>query len=115
MEYNIEIKDDIVTVTLSGNFVRSTGEDLRAKVSDLTDQGFRYLLIDMSNVQFIDSYGITVCIAFYKMVENRGGLLLFVKPSKAVEKVFHITHADKKFHVVHSKSEGIQSIREKIS
>jgi len=114
MEYNIELEGEIVIINLSGNFVRSTGEELKTKVSELTDKGFRYLLVDMSNVHLIDSYGITVCIAFYKITENRGGRLLFVKPSQAVEKVFHITHADQKFHVVNNKNEGIKSIHEEI-
>ena len=114
MEYNIETEDDIVIINLSGNLVRSMGEELKARVSELTDKGFRYLLVDMSNVHLIDSYGITVCITFYKMMENRGGRLLFIKPSQAVEKVFHITHADQKFHVVNNRNEGIKSIHEKI-
>ena len=114
MEYNIEIEGEIVVINLSGNFVRNVGEELKVKVSELTDKGFRCLLVDMSNVHLIDSYGITVCIALYKMMENKGGRLLYAKPSQAVEKVFHITHADQKFHVINNKDEGIRSIREEI-
>ncbi|MDP2646418.1 MAG: STAS domain-containing protein [Desulfobacterales bacterium] len=114
MENHIEIQDDIVIINLSGNLVRSTGEDLKNEVSGLIDKGFRYLLVDLSNVHLIDSYGITVCIAFYKMVENIGGRLLFVNPRPAVEKVFHITRADQKLQVVNSRQEGITAIHEKI-
>ena len=114
MEYSIEIEGDIVIINLSGNFVRNTGEELEAKVSELAGKGFRYLLIDMSNVHLIDSYGVTVCITFYKMIENMDGLLFFIKPSQAVEKVFRITHADQKFHIVNDKNKGIKSIQEKI-
>lgn len=114
MEYNVEIEGEIVTINLSGNLVRSTVEELKAKVSGLTGQGFRYLLLDMSNVHFIDSYGIMACIAFCKILENIGGRLCLIKPSPAVEKVFHITHADQKFHIVNNKDAGIKSIQETI-
>ncbi|MHB8828118.1 MAG: STAS domain-containing protein [Syntrophales bacterium] len=114
MEYTITTEGEVVIINLSGNFVRSVGEELNASISGLLDDGSRYLLVDISNVPLIDSYGITVCIACYKMVENSGGLLFFVNPGKAVEKVFHITHADQKFRIVKNKDQGMKSIQEKI-
>ena len=116
MEFNIstEMGGDIVIIDIVGSLVASSIEELRSQVSKLIEKKYYFVLLDMSNVHLIDSYGITVCITFYKMMESRGGRLLFIKPSQAVEKVFRITHADQKFHIVNDKDKGIKSIREKM-
>jgi len=115
MEYTITTEGEVVLINLSGRFVRSVGEELNANISKLIDNNFRYLLIDMSNIPLIDSYGITVCMSCNKLVENSGGLLVFINLSQAVEKVFHITRADQKFRIANNRDEGMKSIQEEIN
>ena len=114
MEFNVGMDGDIIIMGLNGDLTASTADDLKAEVSKLTGKSFSYILLDMERVKFMDSSGLGVCIAIYKMLLEKGGMLVCAQPTEAVSKVFRITRADKRLNVTPSKREGLNMLQERM-
>jgi anti-sigma B factor antagonist len=114
MEINIGMDGDVVILDLTGDLVASTVEDFNTQTMKLIDKNFVYILLEISNVNFMDSSGLGACIALHKAVTEKNGMVVFAKPSDSVSKIFRITRADQRLNVRVSKTEGIQLLNEKI-
>lgn len=114
MEINIGMDGDIVTLDLAGDLVASTAEEFKSQVAKLADKNFRYILVDMSRIGFMDSSGLGACMASHKLLVDKKGLLVCAQPSEAVSKIFRITRADKKINVAESKPAAVKTIHDRI-
>lgn len=114
MEINVGMDGDIVTLDLTGDLVASTAEELKSQVAKLTEKNFKYILVDMSKIGFMDSSGLGACMASHKMLVDKQGLLVCAQPSDAVSKIFRITRADKKINVADSKPVAVKTIHDRI-
>jgi len=86
-------------VTIEENRIdASNAEELKSAVEELVDAGHATLVIDMSQVEFIDSRGLGTCIALMKLLEKRGALgLCGLQPN--VRGVFRLTRLDRVFRI----------------
>ena len=99
---------DVVVVGLVGDLVAGTAEELKRQIEKLLQKNFNKILVELANVNFMDSSGLGACMALHKMVGEHKGRIAFVKPNDTVAKVFRITRADQKLALVKSKTEGHQ-------
>lgn len=100
--------NDVVVVGLVGDLVAGTAEELKRQVEKLLQKKFNKILVELANVNFMDSSGLGACMSMHKMVAEHNGRIAFVKPNETVAKVFRITRADQKLALVKSKGEGHQ-------
>lgn len=114
MEINIGMDGDTVVLDLSGDLVASSAEELKAQVAKLIEKNFRYVMLDMGKVGFMDSSGLGACMAVHKTLAEKSGLVVCAQPSDAVSKIFRITRADKKIAVAASRSDGIKALHDRI-
>lgn len=107
MEINLgSMGSDVVVIGLVGDLVAGTAEELKRQVDKLLQKNFNQILVELANVNFMDSSGLGACMALHKMVGEHKGKIVFVKPNETVAKVFRITRADQKLALVKSNSEG---------
>lgn len=99
---------DIVVISLAGDLVAATADELKRHVAKLLQKNFNNILVEMANVNFMDSSGLGACMALHKMIKEHNGMIVYVKPNDTVGKVFRITRADKKLSLAASKSEAQQ-------
>lgn len=114
MEINVGMDGDIVMLDLNGDLVASTAEDLKAQVAKLVEKNFRYIMLDLSKVGFMDSSGLGSCMAVHKTLNEKQGLLVCAQPSEAVAKIFRITRADQKIKVMPTRSDASKNIFDRI-
>jgi len=114
MEFNIGMDGDVVILGAAGDLVASTAEEFKSQISKLADKNFVNILLDMSNVNFMDSSGLGSCIAAHKLLDGKNGIIVFAQPNDSVSKIFRITRADQKLNIVSSKLEGIKRLHEKM-
>jgi anti-sigma B factor antagonist len=107
MEVKIGMDGDVVVMNIAGDLVASSAEDLKAQVAKLVAKNFTFILLDLSNVGFMDSSGLGACMAVYKLLKEHDGMLVCARPSDTVAKVFKVTRADTKLKVVPSKNDGV--------
>lgn len=82
---------DHTVVVVSGEVDAASSDSLRTAIFDVIEGGQPKVVIDMSEVSFIDSSGLRVLIGGYKAAESAGGSLTIGAPSDAVVRLLEIT------------------------
>ncbi len=85
-------KADLLQIKLKGELDESCGDYARAALDGLIDgDGIRRIVIDMSELSFMDSTGIGVLIGRYKRLKPRGIPIYISAPTKAVDRVLGLS------------------------
>ena len=88
MRITARFADDIVIVSLSGKFLAgSDGPYLRQKVKDFIDAGTRKLIIDFSDVPYIDSTGLGFLAGARVTAQNAGTRMVLANLNMHVQKI----------------------------
>ena len=69
--------------------------DLRQAVVTAVAEGSRLLVLDLSELDFVDSFGLGAVVGALKRVRQRGGELALVCPSSRIRRVFEICDLDR--------------------
>jgi len=72
-----------------------SGEALRAAFDELFNNGLRIVVLDMSSVQIINSYGIGKVLSCYKKINAESGQLRVKALSGFVKETFELLMLDK--------------------
>ena len=91
--------EDVVVVRVSGEVDILTSPALGDQLRSVTDQGHPSVVVDLGEVTFLDSTGLSVLIAGLKRCEAAGGQLYLTSPRPNVRKVLEITGLTDVFHV----------------
>ena len=96
MEFPTEIVGDKGYIKVTGDLdSEQSGEALRKAFNQLYDQGRRTIVLDLSGVQIINSYGIGKVLMCYKRLKAENGVLM-VKPLEGfVKETFELLMLDK--------------------
>ncbi|MFH9011012.1 STAS domain-containing protein [Streptomyces sp. NPDC017943] len=78
----ISREEDLAVAALPEDVDFFTSADVRAAGEELLDGGCRYLVLDTTPVDYIDSTGITVLLTFWQRLEAAGGALLVAVPDE---------------------------------
>jgi len=71
--------------------------------------GVRNVIVDLTNVDFLDSSGLGSLIALLKRISDRGGDMKIVGLQKKVRMIFEITRAYKIFDIFDNTDEAIKA------
>jgi anti-sigma B factor antagonist len=74
-----------VTVTLEGDVDVATAPALQRRLDTVLSEGVEDLVVDVSDVPFIDVAGLTVLLRVQYRLSLRGGRLTVLGPSRALE------------------------------
>ena len=96
------------TVKPQTDIVASAVADLRAEMMSLVKQGCSILLIDLSNVEMIDSAGLGSLITAHKMIEKSGGKMEIHNASPELCTLFKAMRLDRHFAVNPQPEEDTQ-------
>lgn len=101
--------DGVVVVDVGGSVDVYTASELRSGLDAQIQQGNTRLVIDLKDVDFLDSTGLGVLVARLKIVRNQNGWLRLVCTSDKVLRVFRITGLDKVFAIHESLEAALES------
>lgn len=88
MRIAVRFKDDVPVVSLAGKFLAgSDGPYLRQKVKDLIDAGAKQLVIDFSEVPYIDSTGLGFLAGARVTAEKAGVQLILASLNTHVRRI----------------------------
>src|SRR5258707_12784649 len=83
----------ITLVDLSGRISLGDGSALlRKTVRDLLEEGRTKIILNLGDVNYIDSSGIGELVSGFTAVRNRGGELKLVKPTKKSHDLLQVTN-----------------------
>lgn len=96
---------DYVVVEVGGEIDVYTAPQLRESLVALSERGQHKIVVDMANVEFLDSTGLGVLVGALKRAKAREGQLRLVSSQERILKIFRITGLEKVFDI-HDAVEG---------
>ena len=102
--------DGVTILDLSGRITLGEGSvQLRDAVRDLLSKGQKYILLNLGDVNYIDSSGIGELVSAYTTVRNQGGELKLLNLTKKVHDLLQITKLYTVFDVKDDEASAIAS------
>jgi anti-sigma B factor antagonist len=100
--------NDVTIVDLSGQIKLGEGSSvLRDIVKDLLGKGRKNILLNLRDINYIDSSGIGELVSAYTSVRNQGGELKLLRLTKKVHDLLQITKLYTVFDVRDDEAEAI--------
>jgi anti-sigma B factor antagonist len=110
MKVNIRQVDGVTILDLSGRITLGEGSvQLRDSIRDLLAKGSKLILLNLADVNYIDSSGIGELVSAYTTVRNQGGELKLLNLTKKVHDLLQITKLYTVFDVKDDEASAIAS------
>ena len=92
MEVNSKIYMETLYLQVSGELDEHTAHYARASMDEQMEAGgFKQVIIDLSQLDFMDSTGIGVLIGRYKKMKQAGKPIFISNPSAQADKILKMT------------------------
>lgn len=109
IEFNNQ--NDKLIVQMVGELDHHSAEEVRNKIDDRLDrQGTIKLIMDFSNVTFMDSSGIGVVIGRYKKLSLKKGVVCIANVNSSVKRVFELSGMFKIINLYDNIEQAVNSI-----
>ena len=100
----------VAILDLSGRIVLGEGSAaLRGAIRDLAASGQKLILLNLADINYIDSAGLGELVASFATIRRQGGQLKLLKLTKRVHDLMQVTKLYTVFEVYDSESEAIDS------
>ncbi len=116
MRIEVKFKDDIAVMSLSGKFLAgSDGPFMRQKVKDLIDAGTRKMVIDFSEVPYIDSTGLGFLAGSRVTAQNAGVSLVLARINPHVKKILDGVRLTPFFVLAEDEASALSKVNENVA
>ena len=113
MTYLVEERGDVVVVSPHGELDAETSRDFQDQVDELLKAGWRYFVIDLHKVPFVDSSGLSALVRLYKRVRMGEGDVGLAQVPPNVMKILQLTRLSRVFDIFSTAEEAATSIKQK--
>ena len=104
--------DDVVILDLSGRITIGEGTViLRDQIQKLLNAGDRKFLLNLEDVNYIDSSGLGELVTSFTTVRNHGGLLKLLNLTRRVQDLLQITKLLTVFETFNSEAEALKTMK----
>jgi anti-sigma B factor antagonist len=110
-----QISGDVFIVHCDGRIVfGDEGAALRERIRDMLS-GSPRVVVNLNEVQYLDSGGLGILVGLCVSARNRGGELKLVNPSQRVSDVLRRTNLDTIISVYGSDEEAVAAFRKQVA
>ena len=103
---------DVAVLDISGRITLGEGNVmLREIVRELLDKGNKKIVLNLSEVQYIDSSGVGELVKTHTTIRNQGGQLRLVNLNKRVNDLLQMTRLSAVFDIDRDEASAIESLR----
>jgi len=107
---NTRLVGGVTIVDLSGRIVLGDGSTaLRDLVRNLISAGNKKILLNLRNVDYIDSSGLGELVSAFTSMRSRGGALKLLNLSKRVQALLQITKVYTMFDITDDEATSVKS------
>jgi anti-sigma B factor antagonist len=104
--------DGVIVLDLSGRITLGEGSvQLRDAIRDLIGKGQRRILLDLGEVNYIDSSGLGELVSAYTSARNQGASLKLLKLTKKVHDLLQLTKLYTVFDIYDDEASAITSFK----
>ena len=92
MDIQYKLSNETMNILLSGELDEYSANYARTILDELiSNNNFSQIVIDLSELKFMDSTGIGVLIGRYKKLKDKQKPIYILNPNKHVEKIFKMS------------------------
>lgn len=111
LDYKITEENNIQVLVLSGELIdKNQATNLVKNIDELLIEGKNKLIIDLSNLKYMNSSGLNVLIQLLTKTRTNGGESVIFNVSKKVNDLLVITKLNTLFKVADSKESAIKML-----
>ena len=115
MKYSIENNDEVIIFTINTKNINSEiSADLKEQMLIISQPDIKALLIDISEVETIDSSGIGSLLLAERQLSDHGVPMAFIGASDAIKSTMKILNIDKLFDFFDTIEEARKVIDEEL-
>ena len=94
-------------VVLAGEVDATNSDELYGVLESVVTQQPRLIVVDMSELSFMDSTGLRMLLRSSRALDQQGGVLALAAPQISVARVLQLTRADQLIPVYESVADAI--------
>ena len=110
MNSNQQISDSLEVIALPNRLVMANAKDTRDMLKQLIEQGKTRLVLDLTDVEFIDSSGLSVLVSALKVAQKEDGEVVLLSPSDGVRSLIELTRLHQVFEIFEDKDAAIRRV-----
>ena len=110
MEIAVDREGEVTVIRLSGEVDASNSAEAGQRLREAAPEERPRVVLDMSDLRFLDSSGLAALIAFLKDVDARGGQAALARLQPTVHRIFELTRLDQVFHLYSRLEEALQHL-----
>lgn len=111
MKYTLEKTEQYILIVLHTEKIDALRTpQLKTELTTLNAEGARNFILDMGEVKYVDSSGLSAILLANRLCENSGGLLVLCSLNDTVKKLITISQLGKVFTILPTKEEAIDAI-----
>jgi anti-sigma B factor antagonist len=99
LDYKLDERRSIPVMKLAGRFDAEAAAFVKGQISNLVNEQQPNLVIDMSQVTFVDSLALAALVSGLKLCRKNRGVLKLVGLQPGVRLLFEITRLDQAFEL----------------
>lgn len=112
METQVENMQSVAVLALNGRLDSHTVPALKTQIADYIDARSAHLVLDISDVTFIDSRALAAIVQGMHACNGIGGELYLAGPTNSVRRIFELTRLDKAIKIYSNRLEALAAINE---
>ena len=109
MDISVKTTDNCCTFQLKGRLDLTSSSQLKDRVQQSVSEGNKNILLNMSQVDFINSSGLGTLVSTLKVVRTHNGRIVLSSLAPYVQEIFEITQLSHIFEIFETESEACQS------
>lgn len=112
MNLESKISGDFICIKpLSQRIDATACSEFKEKIIHLINQGNNFLLLNLSQVEFVDSSGLGAMIFILKTLKETKGQIVICELNHAVKNLFTLTRMNNVFTVRPNEKEGLECLK----
>lgn len=112
MTLNEEKTNGVLALRVRGKIHTQNSEELLKKLDSLIDQGERHLLLDFSDVDYINSSGLRVLMTVAKQLNDLGGKMVLAAVTELIQQVLRISGCAAVIGIYPSREEAFIALKD---
>ena len=103
----VKHEENAVVLQLAGEIDMKTSAEVKSKLHELFKDNPKVLVVDMTDVGFMDSSGLATLVGALKWCRTNGSELRLASLARGVRSVFEVCRLEKIFQIYDSLSEAL--------